>query len=424
MVSCFRTPSNGVRSKVLLVSRKTTSFRGTNSRSESRSYSSTKTNRLNGKVSTHKVKDKKTKLSSKTARQTGGDGVATKTIATEKASSGKTGFQVDNKTTLKSEENSKASDTSLLTKRVKRRLRVDIKLHPDDVTNKRLDDFETDGLKVKAEVKPKDKDEASMSINARFRAIKPPESILSVINENVIGRRRLREWRNAGFNTKISAPLDNIPFSESDVRQKIEENVFRNKLKLYASAKNMCSFPPAQLPEIAFAGRSNVGKSSLLNSITRQWGVVQTSNKPGLTQTIDFFNLGSKLCLVDLPGYGFAYAKDEVKEAWEEMVKEYVVTRDALKRVCLLIDSKWGLKPRDLELIELMESAKRRYQIVLTKTDLVLPMDVGRRATQIDEALKDKKSIVRPMMMVSSKTGAGMRTLRACLSKLTRFVRV
>jgi len=82
--------------------------------------------------------------------------------------------------------------------------------------------------------------------------------------------------------------------------------VFRNKLQFFAAAKIASSFPPANLPEIAFAGRSNVGKSSLLNALTRQWGVVRTSDKPGLTQTINFFKLGSKLCLVDLPGYGFA----------------------------------------------------------------------------------------------------------------------
>ena len=105
------------------------------------------------------------------------------------------------------------------------------------------------------------------------------------------------------------------------------------------------------------------------------------------------------MCLVDLPGYGFAYAKEEVKEAWEELVKEYVSTRLGLKRVCLLIDTKWGMKPRDHELIDLMERAQTKYQIILTKTDTVFPIDVARRAMQIEENLKTYKSVVQPVVL-------------------------
>ncbi|KAI3738250.1 hypothetical protein L2E82_28273 [Cichorium intybus] len=127
--------------------------------------------------------------------------------------------------------------------------------------------------------------------------------------------RREIEFKKAGYNIELSSPLDNIPFSTSPERERIEESVFRNKLTFFAAAKVSSSFPSPDLPEIAFAVRSNVGKSYLLNSLTRQWGVARTSDKPGLTQTINFFNLGSKLCLVDLPGYGFAYAREEVKES-------------------------------------------------------------------------------------------------------------
>ncbi|KAJ0956691.1 putative small GTP-binding protein [Helianthus annuus] len=318
------------------------------------------------------------------------------------------------------------SDDSVTTfdrpRRKRRLIRVE---YPHDTANKRFDDsLPTIDNTTEQNKDPEDTEEnAEMSKNAQFRAIQPSPSIISFVNENLLGRRREIEFKKAGYNIELPSPLDNIPFSTNSERERIEESVFRNKLTFFAAAK-VSSFPSHDLPEIAFAGRSNVGKSSLLNSLTRQWGVVRTSDKPGLTQTINFFNLGPKLCLVDLPGYGFAYAKEEVKESWEELVKEYVSTREELKRVCLLIDTKWGMKPRDHELVDLMERSKTKYQIVLTKTDLSFPVDVARRAMQIEESLKTKKSAIQPLMMVSSKTGAGIRSLRTVLSNVSRFARL
>ncbi|KAK8936129.1 GTP-binding protein [Platanthera zijinensis] len=317
------------------------------------------------------------------------------------------------------------STETIASKKKNRRV---IKIDPYDFSNKRLDDGVPKSDVAVGEEIAVNKDiaaqkETMLSMNAQFRAIQPSDEILSFVEDNLLGRRRLIELRNAGYNVKLSAPLDNIPFSMSTDREKMEENVFRNHLDFFAAAKISSSFPPPTLPEIAFAGRSNVGKSSLLNALTRQWGVVRTSDKPGLTQTINFFKLASKLCLVDLPGYGFAYAKEEVKESWEELVKEFVSTRVGLQRVCLLIDTKWGMKARDFELIELMERSKTPYQIVLTKTDMVFPIDVARRAMQIQENLKKRKSIVDPVVMVSSKSGAGIRNLRSVLAKIARFVK-
>lgn len=317
-------------------------------------------------------------------------------------------------------EETEAEDTPSARKR-----RV-MRLHPSDQTNKRIvDDFPTFDLRAEV-VKPKSAekcgeeivDGASSSQNAQFRAIQPLPEILRHIDTHLLGRRRLWEWRNGGYHIKLKAPLDDIPHGSKEGRLPIQETVFKRKLTFAAAAKVSRSLPSLNLPEIAFAGRSNVGKSSLINALTRQWGVVRTSDKPGMTQSVNFFTLGSRLCLVDLPGYGFAYAKEEAKEAWEDLVKEYVTTRKILKRVCLLVDSKWGLKPRDEELIELMENAQTKYQIVLTKTDILPPLDLARRATQIQEALKHHKQLILPVLMVSSQTGGGIPHLRKALVNL------
>ncbi|XP_019434106.1 PREDICTED: uncharacterized protein LOC109340818 isoform X2 [Lupinus angustifolius] len=315
-------------------------------------------------------------------------------------------------------------DAEILDDRPKKKKKKVIRIeYPNDISKKRVDDvLDINGSKEENKREPEK--EPVMSKNAEFRAIQPSPSILSFVENNLLGKRRLIDLRRAGYNIDLSAPLDNIPFSKSAERERIEENAFKNKLEFFAAAKVSSSFPPPNLPEIAFAGRSNVGKSSLLNALTRQWGVARTSDKPGLTQTINFFNLGAKLCLVDLPGYGFAYAKDEVKENWEELVKEYVSTRVGLRQVCLLVDTKWGMKPRDHELIDLMERSRTKYQVVLTKTDVVFPIDVARRAMQIEESLLGNQSIVQPLMMVSSKSGAGIRSLRTVLANIARFVKI
>lgn len=292
-----------------------------------------------------------------------------------------------------------------------------MRLDPQDKTSKRL--FE--GYPLPGEEVSQEQSVEPTTSRGQFRAITPPPKLMQHIERHMLGRRRPSELQRAGYDMKITpAPLDNIPYSKKGERQPIQEEVFRHKLRFAAAAKIVSSFPPADIPEVAFAGRSNVGKSSLINALTRHWGVARTSDKPGLTQSINFFRLGGRLCLVDLPGYGFAYAKEEKKESWEELVREFLTTRVGLKRVCLLVDAKWGLKLRDEELIELMEKAGTKYQIVLTKSDTVTPIDLARRATQIQEVFKENKSLILPMIMVSSKTGEGLEFFRANVAKLAK----
>lgn len=323
-----------------------------------------------------------------------------------------------NQETRKESPNSKDSIKELNADKQKKGKRL-ICLDPKDKTSKRcLEGYPLPGEEVLQEGSLEN---AGPSKNALFRAIQPAPKLLYHIEKHMLGRRRLSEWQKAGYDVKLTpAPLDNVPYSKKNERQPIQEEAFRYKLRFAAAAKVSSSFPPVDLPEVAFAGRSNVGKSSLINALTRQWGVARTSDKPGLTQSINFFRLGGRLCLVDLPGYGFAYAKEEKKEAWQELVKEFVSTRAGLKRVCVLVDAKWGLKERDEELIALMESAGTKYQIVLTKTDTVFPQDLARRVTQIQEVFEENKSLVLPLMMVSSKSGEGLELLRANLAKLAK----
>lgn len=129
--------------------------------------------------------------------------------------------------------------------------------------------------------------------------------------------------------------------------------------------------PLCEWPEAAFAGRSNVGKSSIINAVTGQKGLAKTSNTPGRTQQLNYFNLADKIHLVDLPGYGFAQAPEQVVKQWQKVIFAYLQGRVNLKRVFLLIDSRHGIKKVDQDIMEMLDKAAVTYQIVLTKTDKI-----------------------------------------------------
>src|ERR1700757_5355915 len=139
--------------------------------------------------------------------------------------------------------------------------------------------------------------------------------------------------------------------------------------RFIAGASEPSALPKEGLPEVAFAGRSNVGKSSLVNALTGRRMLARTSNTPGRTRQVNFFDLGGRLMLVDLPGYGYADASKAAIKGWTGLVRRYLQTRATLRQVCLLIDSRHGLKEADRPLMRMLDESGVSYQIVLTKTD-------------------------------------------------------
>lgn len=189
--------------------------------------------------------------------------------------------------------------------------------------------------------------------------------------------------------------------------------LFAGPCEFVAGAASFESLPAFGLPEVAFAGRSNVGKSSLVNALTGRRTLARTSSKPGHTQQINFFDLAGRLYLVDLPGYGFAQVSRSMKEAWQDLASAYLRGRPTLKRVCLLIDARHGVKEADRETMRNLDSAAVSYQLVLTKADRLKPADVP-RAVAAAEAVARRHAAAHPeVLATSSETGFGIAELRA-----------
>ena len=189
--------------------------------------------------------------------------------------------------------------------------------------------------------------------------------------------------------------------------------LFAGPCEFVAGAASFESLIPISLPEIAFAGRSNVGKSSLVNALTGRRSLARTSSSPGHTRQINFFNLAGQLTLVDLPGYGFAQVSKSMKETWQDLASAYLRGRPTLKRVCLLIDSRHGVKDADRETMKNLDAAAVSYQLVLTKTDYLKKADVP-RAVAAAEAVARKHGAAHPQVLpTSSETGFGIPELRA-----------
>ncbi|CAO3613130.1 unnamed protein product [Cunninghamella echinulata] len=182
-------------------------------------------------------------------------------------------------------------------------------------------------------------------------------------------------------------------------------------LSFFAGAKTPSSFPPENMEEIGFVGRSNVGKSSLLNSLASTT-IVRTSDKPGLTQQINFFNVGRLFTMVDMPGYGFAFVDENERKQWRGLMEDYITKRKVLKRLYVVIDARHGLKLPDIEFLQMLDRNKVKFQIVMTKSDLpVLPV-LAKRIMVVKENIEKYHNAVKDVIVVSSKSGAGINQMR------------
>jgi GTP-binding protein len=193
--------------------------------------------------------------------------------------------------------------------------------------------------------------------------------------------------------------------------------LFAGPIGFLKSAPGLEFLPPADLPEIAFAGRSNVGKSSLLNALANRNALARTSNTPGRTQELNFFEVGdpAALRLVDMPGYGFAEAPKDIVRKWRFLVNDYLRGRATLKRALVLIDSRHGPKPVDVEVMEMLDKAAVSYRIVLTKTDKIKASELA-KVREATETEARKHAAAHPeIIATSSEKGMGIAELRAAV---------
>ncbi len=194
--------------------------------------------------------------------------------------------------------------------------------------------------------------------------------------------------------------------------------LFARDVTFMLSAVSLDTLPPARLPEICFAGRSNVGKSSLINALTNRKGLARASNTPGRTRELNYFNIDERLFIVDLPGYGYAKASKSDIVRWTKLTREFLFGRASLRRVFLLIDSRHGTKENDIELMNMLDETAVTYQIVLTKIDKI-------KKSEIDEvyiktaALITKRPAAYPnIILTSSEKKNGLDELRSTIANI------
>ncbi|HEY3919968.1 MAG TPA: ribosome biogenesis GTP-binding protein YihA/YsxC [Stellaceae bacterium] len=210
-------------------------------------------------------------------------------------------------------------------------------------------------------------------------------------------------------------PADAAPEAEAEEYGRL---LFAAPCRFIAGAVDESAIPPDTLPEIAFVGRSNVGKSSLVNALTGQSALARVSRTPGRTRQINFFALGERLMLVDLPGYGYAEAPKREIARWTGLIARYIKGRASLRRVLLLLDARFGLKETDTPLLKQFNEAAVSFQAVLTKCDLTPEGELHKRVAALAAALA-KHGAAHPVIhLTSAHNGSGIPELRASLAAL------
>ncbi|KAI9481625.1 MAG: P-loop containing nucleoside triphosphate hydrolase protein [Benjaminiella poitrasii] len=258
--------------------------------------------------------------------------------------------------------------------------------------------------------------ESQLSKRQQFRKLKPPPKLFQKLA--MLGFGQLpRTKRYQGLNKQLT-----------QYDQPIQEPKYSFPLlSFFAGAKQPSSFPEETLGEVAFVGRSNVGKSSLINTLAEST-IVRTSDKPGLTQQINFFNVGKLFHMVDMPGYGYAFADEEKKKNWRELMETYIMKRKTLKRVYVLLDARHGIKIADIEFLDMLSKElipvyirrkQVKFQVVLTKADLVKLPELARRIVLAQDHIKQYRNAVKDVIVVSSVKNAGINQFRKEMLFLT-----
>ncbi|VTZ49102.1 putative GTP-binding protein EngB [Methylocella tundrae] len=203
----------------------------------------------------------------------------------------------------------------------------------------------------------------------------------------------------------------------------IGRKLFAQECDFLWAASSASQLPPPGAPEIAFAGRSNVGKSSLLNALTNRKTLARTSHTPGRTRELNFFGLGgdvdtARLRLVDMPGYGYAAASKQKIASWTDLMRDFLRGRASLLRVFVLVDGRHGLKPVDAEMMDLLDRSAMSYQIVLTKRDEVKAAELDKRVEETLKAIEKRPAAFPQVIFTSSQSFAGIPDLRAGIARL------
>ena len=214
---------------------------------------------------------------------------------------------------------------------------------------------------------------------------------------------------------KLSFPV----YEELD-KSKIELGrlLFSRETSFVKGVVDMQGLPSPDKIEVCFSGRSNVGKSSLINALTGRKGLARASNTPGRTQEINFFSIPETHYLVDLPGYGYANAPIKVVEKWQNLLKQYLAGRQSLRRAFVLVDARHGVKKVDTEIMSMLDSSAVTFQVVLTKLDKVKEKDQENILEQVRTSLQKHPAAFPDIILTSSEKGWGIQTLRSVIAML------